>query len=147
MDFYGIAYLNTQSNLNDYIKYFVIFAALICLIILFSLHLRHRMQTKYRDLAMIVFLLLLFLLGVQYTDYLQNQSNLSQTSQMVSFVKQIAKEKQVKETEVYVNSTQIKDGMIIKLDDSFYQVKLNVDQTSYILQKSFLVNRKINIVK
>ncbi|WP_425267900.1 DUF3290 family protein, partial [Enterobacter hormaechei] len=34
-----------------------------------SLYMRHRLQTKYRDLTIIVFLFLLFISGVQYADY------------------------------------------------------------------------------
>ncbi len=33
MNFYGIEYLKSQSNLNDYLKYFFIFALLIGLVI------------------------------------------------------------------------------------------------------------------
>ncbi|VFS57393.1 Protein of uncharacterised function (DUF3290) [Kluyvera cryocrescens] len=46
MRFYGIAYLQTQSNINDYLKYIIIFSALFILIVVFSLYMRHRLQTK-----------------------------------------------------------------------------------------------------
>ncbi|NWC64551.1 DUF3290 family protein, partial [Cedecea sp. P7760] len=64
MRFYGIDYLQTQSNINDYLKYIIIFSALFILIVFFSLYMRHRLQTKYRDLTIIVFLFLLFISGV-----------------------------------------------------------------------------------
>ena len=60
MTFYGIHYLEAQSNITDYLKYFMIFGSLIVLVIFFSLYLRHRIQTKYRDLSIIFLLLLLF---------------------------------------------------------------------------------------
>ena len=65
MNFYGIAYLQAQSNLNDYLKYIVIFSTLFITIVVFSLYMRHRLQTKYRDLTIIAFLFLLFISGVQ----------------------------------------------------------------------------------
>ncbi len=63
MNFYGIEYLKSQSNLNDYLKYFFIFALLIGLVIVFSFYVRHQIQTKYRELSIIIFLSLLFVLG------------------------------------------------------------------------------------
>lgn len=63
MTFYGLRYLQQQSNLIDYGKYFFIFASLFILIIVFSLYLRHCMQTKYRDLSIIALLFLLFVSG------------------------------------------------------------------------------------
>lgn len=93
MTFYSITYLEAQTNLNDYVKYFFIFGSLILLVVVFSLYLRHRIQTKYRDLSIIFFLFLLFVSGVQYSDYQVNQSRHSQSSQMVNLVEQISKEK------------------------------------------------------
>ncbi|WP_139019130.1 DUF3290 family protein, partial [Enterococcus faecalis] len=43
MNFYGIEYLKSQSNLNDYLKYFFIFALLIGLVIVFSFWLRQEL--------------------------------------------------------------------------------------------------------
>ncbi|SBL27967.1 Protein of uncharacterised function (DUF3290) [Raoultella ornithinolytica] len=69
MRFYSIDYLQTQSSINDYLKYIVIFSTLFILIVVFSLYMRHRLQTKYRDLTIIAFLFLLFISGVQYANY------------------------------------------------------------------------------
>lgn len=55
MNFYGINYLQTQSNINDYLKYVIIFSTLFVLIVVFSLYMRHRLQTRYRDLTIIAF--------------------------------------------------------------------------------------------
>ncbi|MBM7689822.1 hypothetical protein BCR24_13100 [Enterococcus ureilyticus] len=147
MNFYGIDYLESQSNLNDYIKYFFIFSALIVMIIAFSLYMRHRIQTKYRDLSIITFLLLLFLLGVQYSDYTQNQSKNSQSSQMVNFVKQISKEKGVDKKEILVSSTQLVDGTLVKIEDKYYKTILSTDQNSYVLEEAHLMNSDIIITK
>lgn len=147
MNFYGINYLESQSNLNDYIKYFFIFGVLIVMIIAFSLYMRHRIQTKYRDLSIITFLLLLFLLGVQYSDYTQNQSKNSQSSQLVNFVKQISKEKGVNKTEILVSSTQLVDGTLVKIKDKYYKTILSMDQNSYVLEEAHLMNPNITITQ
>lgn len=93
MKFYSIDYLQMQSNINDYLKYIVIFSTLFILIVVFSLYMRHRLQTKYRDLTIIVFLFLLFISGVQYADYTDSQNIHSQSSQMVNFVRLLSQKK------------------------------------------------------
>ncbi|REC31389.1 hypothetical protein CF160_14010 [Enterococcus pseudoavium] len=54
---------------------FLILRIFFLLVIAFSLYLRLRLETKYRDLSLIS-LLLLFILGVQYSDYNQNTLDL-----------------------------------------------------------------------
>ena len=147
MNFYGIDYLESQSNLNDYIKYVIIFTALIVLIIAFSLYMRHRIQTKYRDLSIITFLLLIFLLGVQYSDYTQNQNNSTRSSQMVRFVKQISKDQKIDEEEIMVNATQLSDGTLVKINKRYYKATLSADQSSYTLQEAYLINPTISVIK
>jgi len=92
-------------------------------------------------------LLLLFLLGVQYSDYTLNQSKNSQSSQMVNFVKQISKEKGVDKKDIFVNSTQLVDGTLIKIENSYYKTTLSSDQNSYILEEAHLMNPEISITK
>ncbi|WP_213714237.1 DUF3290 domain-containing protein [Cedecea lapagei] len=147
MRFYGIEYLQTQSNINDYLKYIIIFSALFILIVFFSLYMRHRLQTKYRDLTIIVFLFLLFISGVQYADYTDSQNIHSQSSQMVSFVKLLSKEKEVGMDSIFSNSVQLSDGIIIKINDLYYRVNLSPDQKTYSLVEVSLVNPSIEIIK
>ncbi|NSO72078.1 DUF3290 domain-containing protein [Enterococcus faecalis] len=147
MNFYGIEYLKSQSNLNDYLKYFFIFALLIGLVIVFSFYVRHQIQTKYRQLSIIIFFTLLFLLGVQYSNYQMSQNQHSQSSQMVNFVEQVAQEKKVSPEKVYVNGTQLADGTIVKIDEVFYKMSLSTDQQSYTLQETYLLTPTIEIIK
>ena len=147
MRFYGIDYLQTQSNINDYLKYIIIFSALFILIVVFSLYMRHRLQTKYRDLTIIVFLFLLFISGVQYADYTDSQNFHSQSSQMVNFVKLLSKEKEVNVNTIFSSSVQLSDGIIVKIDDIYYRVNLSPDQKTYGLVEVSLVNPDIEIKK
>lgn len=147
MNFYGIEFLENQSNLNDYVKYFLIFGSLVLLILVFSLYLRHRINTKYRDLSIIFSLTLLFALGVQYSDYQMNQTKHSQSSQMVNFIKELAKQENQNSNEIYVNATQFSDGIIVKMNNKFYKVGLNADQNSYTLIETYLINDNIVYTK
>ncbi|GCF95618.1 hypothetical protein NRIC_35090 [Enterococcus florum] len=143
MNFYGINFIENQTNVNDYIKYGIIFLAIIFLIVVFSLYMRHRLQTKYRDLSILLLLVLLFMMGVQYSDYSQNKSRYTQSSQMVAFIKEVANEFNVAQRDVLVNSMQLTDGVVVKIDEAYYTVNLSMDQGSYRLSKTFLMNPQI----
>lgn len=147
MNFYGIDYLQTQSNLNDYLKYIIIFSTLFVLIVVFVLYMRHRLQTKYRDLTIIAFLFLLFISGVQYADYNNSKNIHSQSSQMVNFVRLLAKELGVSVNNIFSSSVQLTDGSIIKVDKKYYRVNLSPDQRTYSLTETWLINPTVNIIK
>ena len=51
MNFYDLNYISQQNNINDYIKFGIIFLALGLTIIIFILYRRNQFQTKYRDLS------------------------------------------------------------------------------------------------
>lgn len=147
MNFYGINYLQTQSNINDYLKYVIIFSTLFVLIVVFSLYMRHRLQTRYRDLTIIAFLFLLFVSGVQYADYANSENTHSQSSQMVNFVTLLSKEKNVSINDIYSSSVQLSDGVIVKVNDGYYRVNLSSDQNTYNLTDVWLINPQVNIIK
>ncbi|MEI9535618.1 DUF3290 domain-containing protein [Moellerella wisconsensis] len=147
MKFYGIDYLQTQSNINDYLKYIIIFATLFILIVLFVLYMRHRLQTKYRDLTIITFLFLLFISGVQYADYTDSQNIHSKSSQMVNFVRALSKEKDVNINSIFSNSVQLSEGVIVKINDRYYRINLSPDQQTYSLVEVWLTNPTIAIIK
>ncbi|MFF6013410.1 DUF3290 family protein [Rahnella sp. R3(2024)] len=147
MRFYSIDYLQMQSNINDYLKFIVIFSTLFVLIVVFSLYMRHRLQTKYRDLTIIAFLFLLFISGVQYADYTDSQNIHSQSSQMVNFVRLLSQEKEVNVNYIFSSSAQLSDGIIVKINDLYYRVNLSLDQKTYNLVEVSLVNPEIEILK
>ena len=146
MNFYDIDFLKTQAGLTDYLWYIFIFGSLILLIVVFSLYLKHRIKTKYRDLSLIFFLFLILSLGIQYSNYQVNQSRHSQSSQMVNFVEQFADNMKVEQKDILVISTQLTDGIIVKVKDDFYTVNLNADQQSYTITETHLLNNKINVI-
>ncbi|MDI3426695.1 MULTISPECIES: DUF3290 domain-containing protein [Enterobacter] len=147
MKFYSIDYLQMQSNINDYLKYIVIFSTLFILIVAFSLYMRHRLQTKYRDLTIIAFLFLLFISGVQYADYTDSQNIHSQSSQLVNFIRLLSQKKDVSVNDIFSSSLQLSDGIIVKISDVFYRVNLSSDQKTYNLVAVSLVNPEIEIIK
>lgn len=147
MKFYSIDYLQMQSNINDYLKYAIVFSTLFILIVVFSLYMRHRLQTKYRDLTIIAFLFLLFISGVQYADYTDSQNIHSQSSQMVNFVRLLSQKQKVDVNSIFSSSVQLADGIIVKINNRYYRVNLSPDQKTYNLVEVSLVNREIEIMK
>ena len=147
MNFYDIEFLKSQSVINDYIRYIFIFASLTVLVIIFSIYIRHKIKTKYRDLSIILLLFIILELGIQYSNYIGFQSKQNQSSQMVAFIENVAKNQKVDIDKVLVNSTQFADGIIVKIDDKYYSVNLNPDQKTYTFVESYLINPQNNEMK
>lgn len=147
MNFYDIEFLKSQSGINDYIRYIFIFASLTVLVIIFSIYIRHKIKTKYRDLSIILLLFIILELGIQYSNYIGFQSKQNQSSQMVAFIENVAKNQKVDIDKVLVNSTQFADGIIVKIDDKYYSVNLNPDQKTYTFVESYLINPQNNEIK
>lgn len=145
MEFYTFDYLVNQSQSNNYLKYSLIFCILLFLAFVIIKYMRNRIQTKYRDLSLILFLSLVFIIGVQFTNYSQGQSSISQSGQMVHFITQVAINEDTETKEISVNSTSLTDEMVIKLKNECYQVDFNSDFSAYSLMKVHIVDSDIKI--
>ncbi|CAD5897212.1 DUF3290 domain-containing protein [Carnobacterium maltaromaticum] len=145
MEFYTFDYLVNQSQSNNYLKYSLIFCILLFLAFVIIKYMRNRIQTKYRDLSLILFLSLVFIIGVQFTNYSQGQSSISQSGQMVHFITQVAINEDTETKEISVNSTSLTDEMVIKLKNEYYQVNFNSDFSAYSLMKVHIVDSDIKI--
>ena len=146
MSFFSYFYLESQMNFQGYLKYVVIFIALCALLFVTVLYLRHQLETKYRDLSIIFLLLIIFLFGVQYSQYEQNQVYANDTSRMVTFLTSVKESQQVAAEEIRVNSRSLSNGMILNIQDKYYEVHFNNDFTAYNLLPIHLVNPNINVI-
>ena len=133
-------------HFQGYLKYVVIFIALCALLFVTVLYLRHQLETKYRDLSIIFLLLIIFLFGVQYSQYEQNQVYTNDTSRMVTFLTSVKESQQVAAEEIRVNSRSLSNGMILNIQDKYYEVHFNNDFTAYNLLPIHLVNPNINVI-
>ena len=131
---------------QDYLKYIAIFVALAALLLVTTLYLRHRLETKYRDLSIIFLLLIVLLLGLQYNQYQQNQAYADNTSRMVTFLNSVKEVKHVSSEEIRVNSRSLSNGMILNIQDKYYEVHFNNDFSAYSLSPINLVNPNINLI-
>lgn len=146
MSFFSYFYLENRMYFQDYLKYIAIFVALAALLLVTTLYLRHRLETKYRDLSIIFLLLIVLLLGLQYNQYQQNQAYADNTSRMVTFLNSVKEVKQVGSEEIRVNSRSLSNGMILNIQDKYYEVHFNNDFSAYSLSPINLVNPNINLI-
>lgn len=146
MSFFSYFYFESQMYFQGYLKYVVIFIALCALLFVTVLYLRHQLETKYRDLSIIFLLLIIFLFGVQYSQYEQNQVYANDTSRMVTFLTSVKESQQVTAEEIRVNSRSLSNGMILNIQDKYYEVHFNNDFTAYNLLPIHLVNPNINVI-
>ncbi|MDC6077840.1 DUF3290 family protein [Limosilactobacillus reuteri] len=147
MTFYTISYLSNHQHMNQLFNYvaIIIFALLIAVMTL--LYLRHRLITRYRDLGIIFFLLLLLFIGFQVTDMEKSTTQQSQTTQMIPFIKAVARDHNVSPQKVVVNSTNLTDGILVRIEDRDYRVNLSQTGDNYTLTRAHVVNHQVNLMK
>ena len=147
MTLYTISYLSNHQHMNQLFNYvaIIIFALLIAVMTL--LYLRHRLITRYRDLVIIFFLLLLLFIGFQVTDMEKSTTQQSQTTQMIPFIKAVARDHNVSPQKVVVNSTTLTDGILVRIEDRDYRVNLSQTGDNYTLTRAHVVNHQVNLMK
>lgn len=146
MQFYSYLYLQSQTSFQGYIKYIIIFIVLSIMLVANFLYLRHRMETKYRDLSIIFLLVFIFLLGVQYNYYSLNISYASDSSRMITFLDSVIHSQQIQQQDILVNSRSPSNGMILAIKNDYYEVHFNNDFSAYSLAPINLVNPDIRII-
>ena len=111
-----------------------------------SLYLRHRLQTKYRDLSIIFLLLIIFLLGVQYKQYEQNEVYAADTSRVVTFLNSVKDSQNLQKEDIRTNSRTLTNGMILNIRDQYFEVHFNNDFSAYTLSPINLVNPNVTVI-
>lgn len=147
MNFYGINYLENRGTIHDIIKYLIIFAVLLFFVFVFARYLRYRIQTKYRDLSLILFLSLLFLIGTQVSEYQQAEAQDESYSQMVGFLHTVADQINVPVENVYSNNLTLTDETLFLIEDDYYVLHLSNDRNSFRLEPTYVVNPNVTIVE
>ncbi|WEV71137.1 DUF3290 domain-containing protein [Lactobacillus sp. ESL0785] len=147
MTFYTLKYIEQNQNTSKTILYVLIASAALTMIVFTLLYLRHRFDTRYRDLGIIALLFLLLFVGTQYEKYVETNLVKSQSAQIAPFIKSVARDHNVKDSDVLVNSTSLQDGIIVRLEskDIDYQLNLNGDNNSYTLKKAHVINHDVNV--
>ena len=146
MTFFSFAFLENSMSFEGYFKYITIFVSLGALLVVTSLYLRHRLQTKYRDLSIIFLLLIIFLLGVQYKQYEQNEVYAADISSLVTFLNSVKDSQNLQKEDIRTNSRTLMNGMILNIRDQYFEVHFNNDFSAYTLSPINLVNPNVTVI-
>ncbi len=145
MNFYTLDYI-TKTQSNGLIIRSAIIIVLLAIVILTSFKfMKDRMKTKLRDISIGIVVLTFILLGIQVEHYTQNNRDFSQSHVLLKFIESVATDYKVSPYNVLVNSTTLKDGIIVRYNDEDYTVHLNADNNSYTLERTHIINHNVYV--
>ena len=145
MNFYTLDYI-TKTQSNGLIIRSAIIIVLLAIVILTSFKfMKDRMKTKLRDISIGIMVLTFILLGIQVEHYTQNNRDFSQSHVLLKFIESVATDYKVSPYNVMVNSTTLKDGIIVRYNDEDYTVHLNADNNSYTLERTHIINHNVYV--
>lgn len=145
MDFYTLDYIISQQSTDWTMRVISILALLLVCLVFSVLYMRDRMRTRWRDLGVGTLILSLVLVGIQTEQYLDLSDQAAQSKQLVLFVKGVAQDQKISTDEVLVNSTTLKDGIIVRFKDEDYRVHLNEDNNSYTLERTHIIDHNVYV--
>ncbi len=145
MSFYNLEYITQHQSFNLVVRS-VILILLLGIVILTSIHyMRNRIKTRLRDISIGIVVLMFILLGIQVEDYMQNNQDFSQSQVLVKFIESVATDNDISSDDVLVNSTTLKDGIIVRYNEEDYTVHLNDDNNSYTLERTHVIDHHVYI--
>lgn len=133
MEFYTLAALEEQAYGNSLLQWGATAVLLFAMLVLAWQFSRHRFDTKYRELGIILFLCVLFLIGSKLDDYTQAIDSLDASSHMVGFVQKVSEKEGFDPDSVLVNARRLRPGMLMKYRDTMYEVQFDKDFAAYRL--------------
>ena len=140
MEFFTYNYFVSQSASNHIYKYLLVIVALLIVLLLILRRSKSKSRLKYRDLIILLSLLLVFLIGIQTNDYQKGKVERGNYSQMLTFLNSVGNKQKINSDKLSVNYKYLKDEMVLKVGDKFYQVNFNSDFTTFKLEETVLVN-------
>lgn len=145
MDFYTLNYIISQQSTDSTMRVISILALLLVCLVFSVLYMRDRMRTRWRDLGVGALILSLVLVGIQTEQYFDLSDQAAQSKQLVLFVKGVAQDQKISTDEILVNSTTLKDGIIVRFKDEDYRVHLNEDNNSYTLERTHIIDHNVYV--
>jgi uncharacterized membrane protein YcaP (DUF421 family) len=139
MDLYSYHYLTHPNTLVTYLL--LTLAVVVGVMIIFNgfKYMHDRTNLKYRDLFITMILVAILSISIGFSNILQQKNSSSQNSQTTQMVESISKTQHVSPSKIYVSSTQLSDGMTIKIGHKYYQADFNANFNSYRLQAINLI--------
>ncbi|HEL1614515.1 DUF3290 domain-containing protein [Streptococcus suis] len=145
MNFYDLDYIIQNQSFNLVLRSVTLIVLLVVAIATGLYYLKNRLNTRLRDISIGIVILMFIILGIQVEDYMQNNQDFTQSQVLTQFIKSVAIDNDVSEKEVYVNSTTLKDGIIVRYNGENYTVHLNSDNNSYTLVRTHVIDHNVYI--
>ncbi|HEL1762340.1 TPA: DUF3290 domain-containing protein [Streptococcus suis] len=145
MNFYDLDYIIQNQSFNLVWRSVTLIVLLVVAIATGLYYLKNRLNTRLRDISIGIVILMFIILGIQVEDYMQNNQDFTQSQVLTQFIKSVAIDNDVSEKEVYVNSTTLKDGIIVRYNGEDYTVHLNSDNNSYTLVRTHVIDHNVYI--
>ena len=145
MNFYTLEYITANQSFNLVARSAVLIILLGILFLTGIRYMGNRIRTRLRDISIGIVVLTFILLGVQVEEYMENNLNFSQSHVLLKFIESVATDNNISPDDVSVNSTTLKDGIIVRYNDEDYTVNLNNDNISYTLHRTHVIDHNVYI--
>ena len=140
MDFYTLAYVESQAVADQTWGFIILVTVLLALLVLGVQVLRNGLTSRYRDLMVILSLIVVFFLGLEYQEYNRMKTYSEDSSRMAQFLHSFSTERSVPSEQLAVNSLKIRNGMILKVSDTYYEVQFNPEFSTYTITRVYTVS-------
>lgn len=147
MKFYSYDYVLSQISQQNWVM--IIVSAILLIVTGFFAFkaFQDKRGSKFRELSIISILTLIAFVLISISNFQSNQSNDNQFRSSLHFIEIVSKELGVDKKDVYVNTSAVTDGAIIKVGDNFYRAISGSDQDSYLLEKMELYKSDVELVE
>ena len=147
MKFYSYDYVLSQISQQNWAM--IIVSALLLIVTGFFAFkaFKDKKGSKFRELSLISILTLIAFVLISITNLQNSQSNDNQFRSSLNFIEVVSKELGVDKKEVYVNTSAVTDGAIIKVGDNFYRAISGSAQDSYLLEKMELYKSDVELME
>ena len=145
MNFYTLDYITKAQSTGLIVRSAVIIVLLAIVILTSFKFMKDRIKTRLRDISIGIVVLTFILLGIQVEHYTQNNRDFSQSHVLLKFIESVATDYNVSPYNVLVNSTTLRDGIIVRYNGEDYTVHLNSDNNSYTLERTHIINHNVYV--
>ena len=140
MDFYTLSYVESLAVGGQTWGVIIFVVVLLALLVLGIQVLRNGFTSRYRDLMVILSLIVVFFLGLEYQEYNRMKTYSEDSSRMAQFLHSFSADRSVPSEQLAVNSLKIRNGMILKVSDDYYEVQFNPEFTTYTITRVYTVS-------
>ena len=147
MKFYSYDYVLSQISQQNWVMMIVSMLLVIVTGFFAFKAFKDKKGSKFRELSLISILTLIAFVLISITNLQNSQSNDNQFRSSLNFIEVVSKELGVDKKEVYVNTSAVTDGAIIKVGDNFYRAISGSAQDSYLLEKMELYKSDVELVE